>query len=74
MEIHLSADKESRLLQFANRAGKHPEQVVEEAVDNLLEHETHYVEAVEKGRRSVLRGDLLENDEVVERIARQLTS
>jgi predicted transcriptional regulator len=42
--------------------------VVEEAVDRMLEHDEHFIAAVEEGRASASRGDLLEHDEVVERI------
>jgi predicted transcriptional regulator len=68
MEVHLSPDKEARLRQFATRAGKDAEQVVEEALDRLLEYDERFIAAVEKGRASARRGDLLEHDEVVERI------
>lgn len=37
MEVHLPAEKEERLRRFATRAGKDAAQVVEEAVDRLLE-------------------------------------
>jgi hypothetical protein len=50
MEVHLPAEKEARLRRFANRRGKDAEQVVEEAVDRLLEYETPFIEAVEEGR------------------------
>jgi predicted transcriptional regulator len=48
--------------------------VVEEAVDRMLEYETRFVEAVEEGRASARRGDLLEHDQVVERIEQMLRS
>ncbi len=70
MEVHLSPDKEARLQQFASRAGKKAEQVVEEAVDRMLEYEERFIAAVEEGRASARRGNLLEHDEVRERIER----
>jgi predicted transcriptional regulator len=42
--------------------------VIEEAVDRLLEYEARFIEAVEQGRSAARRGDLLDHDEVVERI------
>jgi predicted transcriptional regulator len=72
MEIHLSPDKEARLRQLATRTGRDAAQVVEEAVDNMLEYEQRFIAAVEEGRASARRGDLLEHDEVVERIERLL--
>jgi len=70
MEAHLSPDKEARLQRFATRAGKDPAQLIEEAVDRLLEYDARFIAAVEEGRASARRGGLLEHDEVVERIER----
>ena len=70
MELHLNPEKEARLLQHATRAGIAAEQVVEEAVDRLLEYETRFTAAVEEGRASARRGALLEHDEVGDRIDR----
>jgi predicted transcriptional regulator len=74
MEVHLSPDKQARLQEIASRAGKNPEQVVEEAVDRMLEYEERLVLAVEEGRSSARRGELLEHEDVVERIEKILRS
>jgi hypothetical protein len=37
MEVHFSPDKEARRQQFATRAGKDAVQLVEQAVDRMLE-------------------------------------
>jgi predicted transcriptional regulator len=74
VEVHFSPDKEARLRQFATRAGKDTSQLIEEAVDRMLEYEARFIEAVEKGRESARRGDLLDHDEVVERIEQILRS
>ena len=68
MEVHLSPDKEARIQQCASRTGRNAEQVVEEAVDRMLESDERFVAAVEEGRAAARRGDLLEHSEVVERI------
>ena len=68
MEVHLSPEKEARLQQAATRTGKAPAQLVEEAVDRMLDYDTRFIEAVEKGHNSARRGELLEHDEVVERL------
>jgi predicted transcriptional regulator len=73
MEIHLSPDKEARVRQFATRTGRDAAQVIEAAVDHMLEYEESFL-AAEKGRASARRGDLLEHDEVVERIEQMLRS
>ena len=74
MEVHFSPDKEARLQQLAIRTGKDTAQVVEEAVDRMLEYDIRFLEAVEEGRAAARRGDLLEHDTVVESIERILHS
>jgi predicted transcriptional regulator len=68
MEVNLSPEKEARVRQFARRTGKDTAQVVEEAVDRMLEYDARFIEAVEEGRAAARRGDLPEHEEVVERI------
>jgi predicted transcriptional regulator len=74
MEVHLSPEKEARLQQVATRIGKNPAQVIEEAVDRVLEYDERFIAAVEDGRASARRGNLLEHDEVVERIEQMFRS
>lgn len=74
MEVHVSPEKEARLLEVANRSGKDAAQVVEEAIDRLLEYQERFIEAVEQGRASARRGDLVEHDLVVERIEQMFRS
>ncbi len=74
MQVHFSPDKEARLHQLAMRTGKDAAQVVEEAVDRMLEYDARFLEAVETGRAAARRGDLLEHDAVVERIEQILRS
>lgn len=68
MEIHFSPDKEARLQQFAARTGKDASQLIEEAVDRMLDYEAPFIDAVEEGRACARRGELLDHEEVVERI------
>jgi len=74
MEVNLSPDKDAKLRQFATRTGKDAAQVVVEAVDRMLEYDEPFLAAVEEGRASAHRGDLLEHDEVVERIEQMFRS
>jgi len=74
MELHLTPEREARLQQVAARAGKNAQQVLEEAVDRFLEYDEQFAAAVEEGRAAARRGDLLEHDEVVERIEHLLRS
>ena len=52
----------------AGATTKDAEQMVEEAVDRMLEYEERFLAAVEEGRASARKGDLLEHDEVLKRI------
>jgi len=74
MEIHLSSEKEARLMDLASRSGKDAARIVEEAVDQLLEYDARFAEAVEKGFAEARRGDLLEHADVIERVERILRS
>lgn len=74
MEVHLSPEKEARLQQFAARTGKTAAQVVGEAADRMLEYETRFIGAVEEGRESARRGELVDHEDVVERIGQILHS
>jgi len=77
MEVPLSLDKQARLQEIGARVGKNAEQMVEEAVDRMLEHLDHderFIGAIEEGRSSARRGELLVHGEVVERIKKILRS
>lgn len=74
MEVHLSPDKQARLQEIATRVRKNAEEMVEEAVDRMLEYDERFVAAVEEGRESARRGELVEHDDVVERIEKVLRS
>lgn len=74
MEVLLSAEKEARLREVATRTGKDAVQLIEEAIDRMLEYDLRFIEAVEEGRLSARRGELLEHDDVVERIERMFHS
>jgi predicted transcriptional regulator len=72
MEIHLTPEKEALLRQVAARTGQDAAQVIQEAVDRLLDHDKWFVQEVEKGQLQAAKGDLIEHDEVVTRIERRL--
>ena len=74
MEIHLSPDTEAQLKQFAARKGKEAAQVVEETVSNMLERQVRFIEGVQRGIASADRGDLIDHDDVANRIDRLFQS
>ena len=72
MEIHLTPEKEALLRQVAARTGQNAAQIVQEAVDRLLDHDSWFVREVEKGQLQAAKGVLIEHDDVVARIERRL--
>ena len=72
MEIHLTPEKEALLRQVAARTGQDAAQVIQEAVDRLLDHDAWFVQAVEKGLSQAAEGNLIDHDEVVTRIEKRL--
>jgi predicted transcriptional regulator len=72
MEIHLTPEKEALLRQVAARTGQDAAQVIQEAVDRLLDHDKWFAQEVEKGQLQAAKGDLIEHDEVVTRIEKRL--
>ncbi|HEY3456554.1 MAG TPA: hypothetical protein VGK64_18390 [Bryobacteraceae bacterium] len=74
MEVHLSPEKEARIEQLASNTGRQPVQVVEEAVDRLLEEDARFRAAARKGFASLDRGDFIDEVEMARRIERMLHS
>ena len=70
MELHLSAEKEALVNEFAARTGRDTTQVIEKALDRMIEYDARFRAAVEEGLAEADRGDLLDHEEVVERIER----
>jgi predicted transcriptional regulator len=68
MELHLSPETETRVLEAAARTGRAASQIVEEAVERMLDYDTRFIEAVNTGRAAARDGNLLEHNTVVERI------
>lgn len=74
MEVHFASDTEAQLEQFAASRGKNAAQVAEETVARMLERQAQFNEGVNRGIRAADRGDLIEHDEVVNRIERLFKS
>jgi predicted transcriptional regulator len=72
MEIRLTPEKEARLHELAARSGKNTAELVQEAVDRLLDYETWFIKEVEKGQAQASSGELIEHDAVVARIEKRL--
>jgi predicted transcriptional regulator len=72
MEVHLTPEKEAKLNQLAARSGKNTAELVQEAVDRLLDYETWFIQEAEKGLAQAARGELIDHEEVVTRIEKRL--
>jgi len=57
---------------MASRTGKNTAKLVEEAVDQMLEYDARFIAAVEKGRATARRGELIDHNEVLDRIEKTL--
>ncbi len=68
MEVILSSDLQAKLARIATQRGRNPEVLAVEAIERLVDYDARFIDAVEVGRASARRGDLLEHDAVVERI------
>ena len=72
MQVQLTPDQETRLVELAARDGRSPDQLLQEALDRFFEAESDFVEAVMKGLASLDRGEGLTHEEVGKRIDRLL--
>ncbi len=63
-------DVETRLQQVASAHGKDPEQLVKDTVARMLENQARFVAGVQKGIEQAQRGEVIEHQEVVNRIHR----
>ena len=70
MEVHLAQNQEAQLNDLAAKTGRGTDELVQHAIARLLEYDARFLGAVEEGRAAAPRGDLLEHDEVVEKIER----
>jgi predicted transcriptional regulator len=68
MEVHLAENQEAALNDLAAKTGRGTEELVQQAVSRMLEYDARFLEAVEQGRAAARRGELIEHDEVVEKI------
>ena len=72
MELRLSPEKEALLQQLAARTGKPPADLLEEAVDRLLDYDAWFIREGEKGLAQANRGELIDHDEVIARIEKRI--
>ena len=74
MEVHFSPEIEVRLQQLASSNGKDAEQLVKETVNRMLENQGRFIAGVQRGIEQADHGELVEHQEVVNRIDRPFHS
>jgi len=74
MEVHFSPEIEVRLQQLASSNGKDAEQLVKETVNRMLENQGRFIAGVQRGIEQADHGELVEHQEVVNRIDRLFRS
>jgi predicted transcriptional regulator len=74
MEVHFTPEQEAQLSQIANHNGTAPEHLVKEAVNGMLENQARFIAGVQKGIAAADRGELIDHDEVKNRINRLFQS
>ena len=70
MEVHFSADIETRLQEVASAVGKDAEQLVKDTVARMLENQARFIAGVQRGIEQADRGELVEHEDVLDRIDR----
>ncbi len=74
MEVHFSADIETRLQQVASRNGIDAELLVQKTVARMLDDQAQFIAGVQKGVEQAERGELVDHQEVLNRIDRLFKS
>ena len=72
MEIHLTPQQEVQLSQMAGYAGTNAEELVKEAALRLLEQDAEFRAGVRRGMEQAERGELIDHEDVKDRMARLL--
>lgn len=68
MEIDLSPELQARLDLISSQQGRDSKELVREAVERLVSYDDWFLRQVEIGLQQADRGELLEHDDVVNRM------
>jgi len=74
MEVYLSQNQEAQLTDLAARTGRATDELVRDAVAQLLSHDEWFKEQVQIGVDQIARGEFLEEREMDARVDRMLRS
>ena len=68
MEVHLTPEQQTRLVQAALRAGTNPEALAATVVARYLNAEERFLASVKQGMAAAERGDFIEEEEMDARL------
>ena len=68
MEVHLTADLQAKLANFAAKQGRAPEDLVQDVLARYFDEEASFVEAVSRGEAALERGEHLTHEQVGEQL------
>ena len=74
MEVPLHPEKEAQLAQVAAQRGLKPDELAQQVLNQYLEDDTHFVEAVNLGFAAAERGEWIEHEEVGSKLKQILQS
>jgi predicted transcriptional regulator len=72
MEVRFSPEIEAKLTDSAVQQGRHPDELVQDAVSRYFDEEARFVEAVKRGEEALQRGEYLTQEQVGHRLERFL--
>ena len=64
MEVHLAPTLQSKLARLAADQGRDAEELVQEAVERLVDYDSWFLQEVERGLAAADRGDLVEHEDI----------
>lgn len=74
MEVHLPQQQEAQLNDLATQTGRGTDELVQEAVAQLLSHNEWFQAQVQIGIDQITRGEFIEEEEMDARVERMLRS
>lgn len=73
MEVHFSADLQTKLSRLASEQGRDSETLVKEAVERMVNYDECFLAEVDKGLAQIESGQTLSHEEVGARLDKYLT-
>jgi predicted transcriptional regulator len=68
MEVHLAPGLQSRLVQLAADQGRNAEELVQEAIERLVDYDSWLLQEVERGLAAADRGEFVDHEVIKKRL------